>query len=401
MVGVSSYLLINFWYTRLQANKSAINALTINRVGDMFFTIGIFSCFWFLGNLDFSTVFSVAPYINETLLTIIGICFLLAAMGKSAQFGLHYWLPLAMEGPTPVSALIHAATMVTAGVYLLLRSSPMLEYSSTTLILITWIGAITAFFAATTGLLQNDLKRVIAYSTCSQLGYMVMACGLSQYNLALFHLVNHAFFKALLFMAAGSVIHALSDQQDMRRLGGLINILPFTYTMILIGSLSLMALPFLTGFYSKDLIIESAFSGTFVVSGKMGYWLTTFSALFTAIYSARLIFLTFLSYPNGNKFHYLKAHEPGIFMLIPFIVLAMFSIFFGFFNKDLFVGFGTDFLSNALFTHPDHLSLINSEFAIPTLFKLLPALLSISGAFLALALFKFSPMLVINFKLNK
>ena len=394
-VGISSYLLINFWFTRLQANKSAIKALTINRVGDMFLTLGLFGSFWAFGNLDFSTLFSLSPYINDTVITITGICFLLAAMGKSAQIGLHTWLPDAMEGPTPVSALIHAATMVTAGVYLLLRSSPLLEYSSTSLILITWIGALTAFFAATTGLLQNDLKRVIAYSTCSQLGYMVMACGLSQYNIALFHLVNHAFFKALLFMAAGSVIHAMADQQDMRKLGGLINILPFTYTMILIGSLSLMAFPFLTGFYSKDLIIESAYSGSYVLSGRLGYWLTTLSALFTAVYSARLIYLTFLSRPNGNKLHYMHSHEGDFFMVLPLTILAIMSIFFGYLNKDLFVGMGTDFLANSLFIHPNHISLIDSEFAIPLLFKLLPAIFSISGSIIILVIYNnFSRLLI-------
>ncbi|KAG0785991.1 hypothetical protein G6F57_023889 (mitochondrion) [Rhizopus arrhizus] len=232
-VGISSYLLINFWFTRLQANKAAIKALVMNRVGDWGFSIGLWAIFWTFGNLDFTTVFSLAPFINEELITIISICLLVAAMGKSAQIGLHTWLPDAMEGPTPVSALIHAATMVTAGVYLLLRSSPILEFGSTALILITWVGALTAFFAATTGLLQNDLKRVIAYSTCSQLGLLFLVCGLSQYNVALFHLVNHAWFKALLFLSAGSVIHAMNDEQDLRKFGGLSRLLPFTYSMMI------------------------------------------------------------------------------------------------------------------------------------------------------------------------
>jgi len=234
-IGISSYLLINFWFTRIQANKSGIKALTVNRVGDMFLSIGFFAIFWVFGNVDYATVFSVSPFINESAITIIGLLLLIGAMAKSAQIGLHTWLPDAMEGPTPVSALIHAATLVTAGVYLMLRSSPIIEYGPTVLIVITWVGAITAFFAATTGLLQNDLKRVIAYSTCSQMGYLFMAVGLSQYNVALFHLVNHAFFKALLFLAAGAVIHGMADQQDLRRLGGLVNFLPFTYTAILIG----------------------------------------------------------------------------------------------------------------------------------------------------------------------
>jgi len=218
-IGVSSYLLINFWFTRIQANKSAIKAMVVNRVGDTFLSVAFFGVFWAFGNLDYATVYSLSPYMNETVLTIIGLLFLFAAMGKSAQLGLHTWLPDAMEGPTPVSALIHAATLVTAGVYLLLRSSPLLEFAPTTLVVITWVGAITAFFAATTGLLQNDIKRVIAYSTCSQMGYLFMAVGISQYSVALFHLVNHAFFKAVLFLAAGGVLHSMADQQDMRRLG--------------------------------------------------------------------------------------------------------------------------------------------------------------------------------------
>ncbi|KAH0446554.1 hypothetical protein IEQ34_024618 [Dendrobium chrysotoxum] len=239
------------------ANKSAIKALVVNRVGDMFLSIAFFAIFFALGNLDYSTIFSVAPFVNETIVVIIGFLLLFAAIGKSAQLGLHTWLPDAMEGPTPVSALIHAATLVTAGVYLLIRSSPLIEY-------------VTAFFAATTGLLQNDLKRVIAYSTCSQMGYLFMACGLSQYNVALFHLVNHAFFKALLFLAAGAVLHATYDQQDQRRLGGIIGFLPFTYTAILVGSLSLIAVPWLTGFYSKDLILEVAY-GQYEFSGHIAY----------------------------------------------------------------------------------------------------------------------------------
>src|SRR5258705_269076 len=255
-IGVVSYLLINFWFTRIQANKAAILAFTMNRVGDMGLSIGFFAMFALFGSLDFSTVFSLVPLMNETGITIIGLLLLMGAMAKSAQIPLHSWLPGSMEGPTPVSALIHAATLVTAGLYLLVRSSPLLEYSSTALLIITLVGASTAFFAATCGLVQNDLKRIIAFSTISQLGYMVMAVGLSQYNVALMHVINHAFFKALLFLGAGAVIHSFSDQQDVRRLGGLINFLPFTYTAMLVGSLSLLATPWLTGFYSKDLFIH-------------------------------------------------------------------------------------------------------------------------------------------------
>ena len=234
-IGVVSYLLINFWFTRLQANKAAILALTMNRVGDMGLSIGFFALFALFGSIDYATVFSLAPFMNETAITIIGLLLLTGAMAKSAQIPLHSWLPGSMEGPTPVSALIHAATLVTAGLYLLVRSSPLLEYSSTALLVITLVGATTAFFAATCGLVQNDLKRIIAFSTISQLGYMVMAVGLSQYNVALMNVVNHAFFKALLFLGAGAVIHSFADQQDVRRFGGLINFLPFTYTCMLVG----------------------------------------------------------------------------------------------------------------------------------------------------------------------
>ncbi len=394
-IGISSYLLINFWYTRIQANKSGIKALTVNRVGDMFLSVGFFAMFWVFGNVDYATVFSVAPFINETAITVIGLLLLLGAMAKSAQVGLHTWLPDAMEGPTPVSALIHAATLVTAGVYLMLRSSPLIEYGPTTLIVITWVGAITAFVAATTGLLQNDLKRVIAYSTMSQMGYLFMACGLSQYNVALFHLVNHAFFKALLFLAAGSVIHAMADQQDLRRLGGLVNFLPFTYAAILIGSLSLMAFPFLTGFYSKDLILEVAL-GQYELSGTVAYWLGTISAVFTAFYSLRLVSLTFFTVPNAPKGDYLHTHEAPTIIVIPLVILSIMSIVFGYIAKDLFVGVGTDFLSTALFQHPDHISLVEAEFGLPQLLKLLPAIGSVFGAALAVYLYHAVPQFTIN-----
>ena len=297
--------------------------------------------------------------------------------------------------PTPVSALIHAATLVTAGVYLLLRSSPIIEYGPTTLIIITWVGALTAFFAASTGLLQNDLKRVIAYSTCSQMGYLFIACGLSQYNVALFHLVNHAFFKALLFLAAGAVLHATYDQQDQRRLGGLIGFLPFTYTAILIGSLSLMALPWLTGFYSKDLILEVAY-GQYEFSGQVAYWLGTVSACLTAFYSLRLISLTFLTYPNASKSVYLHTHDAPTIVMIPLIILSLLAIFFGYLARDLFVGMGSDFLSPSLFTHPSHISLIEAEFGLPQISKLIPAIGTLMGAGLALYLYHMLPVFTIS-----
>ena len=394
-IGISSYLLINFWFTRIQANKSAIKALVVNRVGDMFLSVGFFSMFFVFGNLDYSTVFSVAPFVNETVITIIGLLLLLAAIGKSAQLGLHTWLPDAMEGPNPVSALIHAATLVTAGVYLLLRSSPLIEYSPTTLLVVTWVGALTAFFAASTGLLQNDLKRVIAYSTCSQMGYLFIACGLSQYNVALFHLVNHAFFKALLFLAAGAVLHATYDQQDQRRLGGLLGFLPFTYTAILIGSLSLMAIPWLTGFYSKDLILEVAY-GQYEFSGHAAYWLGTISACLTAFYSLRLVSFTFLTYPNASKSVYLHTHDAPIIVIIPLTILSLLAIFFGYIAKDLYVGIGSDFLSPSLFIHPSHISLVEAEFALPLLIKLLPAILTLVGASTALYMYHLVPSFTIE-----
>jgi NADH-ubiquinone oxidoreductase chain 5 len=361
----------------------------------MFLSVGFFAIFWVFGSVDYATVFSIAPYINDTAITVIGLLLLLGAMAKSAQLGLHTWLPDAMEGPTPVSALIHAATLVTAGVYLMLRSSPIIEYGPTTLVVVTWVGALTAFVAATIGLLQNDLKRVIAYSTMSQMGYLFMACGLSQYNVALFHLVNHAFFKALLFLAAGSVIHAMADQQDLRRLGGLVNFLPFTYTAILIGSLSLMAFPFLTGFYSKDLILEVAL-GQYELSGNVAYWLGTISAVFTAFYSFRLISLTFFTVPNAPKGDYLHTHEAPMIIVIPLVILSILSIMFGYVAKDLFVGVGSDFLSTALFQHPDHVSLVEAEFGLPLFLKLLPAIGSVFGAALALYLYHAVPQWTIG-----
>jgi len=394
-IGIVSYLLINFWFTRIQANKAAILALNMNRVGDMGLSIGFFAIFALFGSLDYATVFSLSPYMNETAITIIGLLLLIGAMAKSSQIGLHSWLPGSMEGPTPVSALIHAATLVTAGLYLLLRSSPLLEFSGTALLVITLVGSTTAFFAATCGLVANDLKRIIAFSTISQLGYMVMAIGLSQYNVALMHVVNHAFFKALLFLGAGAVIHSFADQQDVRRMGGLIKFLPFTYSVMLVGSLSLLATPFLTGFYSKDLIIELAY-GQYSFSGTYAYILGSITAGLTAFYSFRLISLVFLTVPNGAKTVYLNSHEANLAVIVPLFILALFSIFFGFVFSDLFVGVGSDFFGNSLFIHPNNISLIEAEFSLPILIKLLPAILSLFGASLAILLYHKSPEFIVN-----
>jgi NADH-ubiquinone oxidoreductase chain 5 len=396
-VGLCSFLLINFWFTRIQANKAAIKAMIVNRVGDFGLALGIFSIYIFFNSVEYSVVFALVPsfadhYLNFLgfdvhLLTAVGIFLFIGAVGKSAQLGLHTWLPDAMEGPTPVSALIHAATMVTAGVFLLARCSPIFEYAPDALIIVTVVGAMTAFFAATTGLLQNDLKRVIAYSTCSQLGYMIFACGLSNYSVGVFHLANHAFFKALLFLGAGSVIHAVADEQDMRRMGGLKKLVPLTFALMTIGSLALMGFPFLTGFYSKDVILEVAY-GKFTVYGHFAYWLGTAAAFFTAFYSMRLSFLTFLSDPNGYKPVLLGAHDAPLRMALPLVVLSVPSIFIGYCSRDLFIGLGTDFWNNAIFVLPSALNAIDAEF-ISHFYKLLPVTLSIIGASSALLYYTF------------
>ena len=400
-VGICSYLLVSFWFTRIAANQSSISAFLTNRVGDCFLTIGMFILLWSFGNIDYSTVFSLVPYVSENIITIVGICLLIGAMAKSSQVGLHVWLPMAMEGPTPVSALIHAATMVTAGVYLLMRTSPLIEYSSTVLILCLWIGAITTVFSSLIGLFQQDIKKVIAYSTMSQLGMMVIAIGLSSYNIALFHLVNHAFYKALLFLGAGSVIHAVADNQDFRRYGGLRPFLPLTYAVMLIASLSLVAFPFMTGFYSKDFILESAY-GQFYFSSTVVYFIATIGAMFTTLYSVKVLYLTFLANPNGPLVNYKHAHEGDIFMSLPLIILAVFSIFFGYITKDIFIGLGSDFFAdNALFIHPSHEILLDTEFAVPTLFKLLPFIFTLTLSGLAIIFSEFIPKALIYFKLSR
>lgn len=469
-VGICSYLLVNFWYTRIAANQSSYSAFITNRVGDCFLTIGMFTMIWSFGNIDYSTVFSLAPFINENIVTIIGICLLIGAMAKSSQIGLHVWLPMAMEGPTPVSALIHAATMVTAGVYLLIRSSPLIEYSSTVLILCLWLGAITTIFSSLIGLFQQDIKKVIAYSTMSQLGMMVIAVGLSCYNIALFHLINHAFYKGLLFLGAGAVIHAVADNQDFRKYGALVRYLPLTYSVMLIASLSLVAFPFMTGFYSKDFIIESAY-GQFYFSSTVVYFIAIIGAIFTTLYSVKVLYLTFLTKPKGPRYYYYTkdlfawmaatsanifiyrknmtnmyaynsmpfispsdsirnvvtttayynfdinskismlrrylgnigqpTQDSGIFMSLPLIILAIFSVFFGYITKDIFIGFGSGFFAdNSLFVHPSHEILLDTEFAVPSLFKLLPLLFTILFTAISIVLLEFLPKLLVYFKFS-
>ena len=399
-VGICSYLLVSFWFTRIAANQSSISALLTNRVGDCFLTIGMFALLWSFGNIDYYTIFSLSPFISENIITIAGICLLIGAMAKSSQVGLHVWLPMAMEGPTPVSALIHAATMVTAGVYLLMRNSPLIEYSETILITCIWVGGITTVFSSLIGLFQQDIKKVIAYSTMSQLGMMVIAVGLSSYGLALFHLVNHAFYKALLFLGAGSVIHAVHDNQDFRKYGGLIKFLPLTYSVMLIASLSLVAFPFMTGFYSKDMILESSY-GHFSYSGVTVYFIAIIGAMFTTLYSVKVLYLTFISNPSAPINSYRNAHESDVFMSLPLIILAILSIFFGYIAKDIFIGMGTGFfIDNSLFIHPDHEIMLDTEFAVPLLFKLLPFFFTVNLTIISILILEFIVKYVIIFKLS-
>ncbi len=408
-VGLASYLLISFWFTRLQASKSSIKAMLMNRVGDFGLALGIMGIFFLFKTVDFAVVFACVfkftevefIFCNLPLNALNTICILLfiGAVGKSAQLGLHTWLPDAMEGPTPVSALIHAATMVTAGVFMIARCSPIFEFAPIALIVITLVGAMTCFFAATTGIVQNDLKRVIAYSTCSQLGYMVFACGISNYSAGVFHLMNHAFFKALLFLSAGSVIHAIGDIQDMRKMGGIVQLLPLTYAMMLIGSFSLVGFPFLTGFYSKDLILELAYA-KYTFSGNFAYWLGIICVLFTSYYSFRLLFLTFLSNNSGYKKSLIQAHDAPLIMAIPLIFLAFGSIFVGYVFKDMMVGLGTDFWGNSIFILPKNILLLESEY-IPQTQKHLPLFFTILGGFLAFIVNYYSTKKAYLFKQTK
>ena len=408
-VGLSSYLLINFWFTRIQANKSAIKAMLVNRVGDFFILLAMFFIFYTFNSLDYDTVFTLAPLMVDykisfysfeiSIIDIICILLFFGAMGKSAQLGLHTWLPDAMEGPTPVSALIHAATMVTAGVFLITRCSFLFEFSTLSLNIVMFVGSATAFFASTTGLFQNDMKKVIAYSTCSQLGYMIFACGLSGYEVGVFHLSNHAFFKALLFLGAGSVIHAVADEQDMRKMGGLKNLLPFSYSIMLIGSLALIGFPFLAGFYSKDTILEVAYA-KYTVWGHFCYYLGTFAAFFTAFYSTRLLFLVFLSEPNGHRVSILNAHEGSWRMTLPLFLLAILSISVGFLTKEMFIGFGTNFWNGAIFILPENYVMSDIEF-INLFNKQLPLIFTLSGSFLAYFLYSFSLESYLDIKKTK
>tara|TARA_B100000700_G_scaffold282044_1_gene333264 strand:- start:687 stop:2600 length:1914 start_codon:yes stop_codon:yes gene_type:complete len=346
-VGLCSYFLIGFWYKKESANAAAIKAFIVNRVGDFGFALGIFLIFYIFGTVNYGEVFNQVPEVLDKHIVFLGIkansidiiCILLfiGAMGKSAQFLLHTWLPDAMEGPTPVSALIHAATMVTAGVFLIVRCSPIYEYSELALSLITIVGMITAFFAATVALVQTDIKKIIAYSTCSQLGYMFFATGVGAYNVAMFHLFTHAFFKALLFLGSGSVIHSFKNEQNINQMGGVWKKLPYTYALMMVGTLALTGFPFLSGFYSKDAIIEFAY----LKGNNIGIYAASIgilTALLTSIYSWRLIFKTFHGNYNNSKINIENLHESPLVMLAPLLVLAVGSIFAGILFKELFIG---------------------------------------------------------------
>ena len=357
-VGLCSYLLIGFWYKKQSANNAAIKAFIVNRVGDFGFGIGIFIIFMYFGTLNYNEVFAAVPSLstveinflgfNSNLITLICIFLFIGAMGKSAQFFLHTWLPDAMEGPTPVSALIHAATMVTAGVFLVVRCSPIFEYSQVALNFVAIIGMITAFFAASVAVVQNDIKRIIAYSTCSQLGYMFFATGVGAYHVAIFHLFTHAFFKALLFLGSGSVIHALKDEQDIRNMGGIWKKMPLTWISMIIGTLALTGFPFLSGYYSKDAIIEFAYlKGTNIGYFAAGIGIIT--AVLTAIYSWRLIFKTFHGNFNNKSLSKIEVHESGMIIIFPLALLVLGAVFSGFLFKDFLIGHHyEDFWKNSI-----------------------------------------------------
>ena len=400
-VGLCSYLLIGFWYKKESANNAAIKAFIVNRVGDFGLAIGIFLIFYFFGTVNYNEVFNLTPDlkdktinflgININLITAICLSLFIGAMGKSAQFLLHTWLPDAMEGPTPVSALIHAATMVTAGVFLVVKCSPIYEYSTQALNFVAVVGMITAIFAASVALVQNDIKKIIAYSTCSQLGYMFFAAGVGAYQVAMFHLFTHAFFKALLFLGAGSVIHAFNDEQDIRNMGGVWKKIPITCTLMLIGTLALTGFPFLSGFYSKDAIIEYAYiSGTKV--GSYAAFIGIITAFLTSIYSWRLFFKTFLGdYRGKEKID--KIHESPMVMLIPLIILSFGAIFSGYIFKDLFIGLSSKFWQDSIFFLN-----ANEEHTIPLWFLLTTPILVTTAIPVSYYYFIKKPEILISFK---
>lgn len=404
-VGVASYLLINFWYEKPSANNASIKAFLVNRVGDFGFMLGIFGCYMVFGTVEFASLFSKAPQLAHESFNFAGfsvpalttLCLLLfvGAMGKSAQLGLHTWLPDAMEGPTPVSALIHAATMVTAGVFMVARLSPVFEYAPDALAVVAIVGALTCIVAASIGLTQFDIKRVIAYSTMSQLGYMFFALGVSAYSAAIFHLMTHAFFKALLFLGAGSVIHAMSGEQDMRKMGGIWKLIPATYTLMWIGSLALAGIGLVgvfgfAGFYSKDLILESAFASHSVI-GQFAYYLGVAAAFMTAFYSWRLLIMTFHGKPRADHHTMEHVHESPLIMLLPLLPLALGAVFAGYVAEEWFAGAERgEFWHNAIFVLQKH-DPIDHAHHIPAFYKWLPLIVAIAGIVLAYVFYVVKP----------
>jgi NADH-quinone oxidoreductase subunit L len=400
-VGLMSYLLIGFWYQKPEANAAAIKAFLVNRVGDFGFSLGIFAVFALTGAIEFDTIFAQAPALtgktihflgaNVDALTLICLLLFMGAMGKSAQFLLHTWLPDAMEGPTPVSALIHAATMVTAGVFMVARLSPLFELAPAAQTFVTFIGATTAFFAATVALVQNDIKRIIAYSTCSQLGYMFVAMGTGAYSIGMFHLFTHAFFKALLFLGSGSVIIAMHHEQDIRHMGGLKDRLPFTYWTMVVGTLALTGFPLTAGYFSKDAIIEAAYAAHNPMA-LYAFWATVIAAALTAFYSWRLILLTFHGSPHDYH-HYEQARESPLVMIIPLGVLAVGSIFAGFPFQDLFVGHGvTEFFRDSLKLAQEN-GILENMHHVPYLVTVLPTVMMAVGFVIAWEFYMRRPQL--------
>ena len=410
-VGLASYLLIGFWYHKPSAHTAAMKAFIVNRVGDFGFILGIIAIYSVFGSLYFDEIFSDVEGLHKLSIVMLGfkinvieliaILLFIGAMGKSAQIGLHTWLPDAMEGPTPVSALIHAATMVTAGVFLVCRMSPLLEFAPFALNVITIVGAMTAIFAATIGLTQFDIKRVIAYSTCSQLGYMFFAAGVSAYPASMFHLTTHAFFKALLFLGAGSVIHAMSDEQDMRKMGGIWKKIPITYALMWVGSLALAGIPFFAGYYSKDLILEAAWAAS-SNSGYFAFWLGCLAAFLTAFYSWRVLLLTFHGNFNSSKEVLDHVHESPFVMLIPLFVLALGAIFSGWYFYNDFVGYNwKEFWGNSIFISEKHKAFKLAHY-VPLWVKYLPIFLAILGILCAYLFYILNPNLpkILSMKLS-
>ena len=399
-VGLASYLLIGFWYKKDTANSAAMKAFVVNRVGDFGFLIGLAILFYYAGSLNFDVIFSLNEQLSLSTFSIFSkefnvlntACFFLfmGAMGKSAQLFLHTWLPDAMEGPTPVSALIHAATMVTAGIFLVARCSPLFEMSPSILSFITIIGASTAFFAATVALVQNDIKRIVAYSTCSQLGYMFVALGSGAHQIAIFHLFTHAFFKALLFLGSGSVIHAVSDEQDIRKMGGLYKLIPFTWIVMLIGTLGLTGAPLMSGYYSKDGIIEAAFVSQ--TEGNLyAFYLLVLSALLTSFYSWRLIFLTFNGKSNIPTEIFSKIHESPKVMLFPLFILSIFTIFSGVYFVDYFMYHDYQYLWQSSIYLSENNHVIESIHYVPKWVKYSPLVMMVIGLITAVIFYLLYP----------